>query len=197
MAVTAVVLAAGKGARFAAAAPGAPAKLLTEVSGVPLILRTLSALRAGGVTRLFVVISPDTDVAVSALAADAGATLVVNSHPSRGMLSSIHTGLAAACPGPADVCLVMPGDVPFVMPATVATIVEAALRTGRSVSPRCDGRGGHPVAVSQGLRRAVLSVDAELTSLNVLLAADDPLCLDVTDRGVLRDVDTPADLQSL
>lgn len=197
MDVTAVVLAAGQGARFAAAAPGAPVKLLTDVQGVPLITRTLAALRAGGVTRLFVVIAGDTDPAVGALAADAAATLVVNRDPSRGMLSSVQAGLAAALPGPDDPCLVMPGDVPFVLPDTVSVIVEAARQTSRSVSPRHDGRGGHPVAVSAALRHAVLSSDSEHTSLKLLLVADDPLWLDVADPGILRDVDTPADLQSL
>lgn len=187
----AIVLAAGQGTRFAAAAPQAPPKLLAPVEGVPLLARTLAQLRAGGVVRLVVVIGPDTDIAVGTLAADAGATLAVNSDPSRGMLSSIQAGLAAAAAG--TVCLVMPGDVPFVQPATIAAIIAAAAGTGRSVSPRLGGRGGHPVAVSLRLR-AVVATAPPTQSLKTLLDEDDPIRIEVDDPGILRDVDTPHDL---
>jgi molybdenum cofactor cytidylyltransferase len=190
--VTAVVLAAGRGARFAAAAPEAPPKLLADVGGMPLLAKTLANLRAGGATRLVVVIAPDTDIAVATLAADAGALIAVNSDPSRGMLSSVQAGLAAAS-GAGDACLVMPGDVPFVLPSTIAAIVTAAVHSGRSVAPRFEGRGGHPVALSGRLRAAVINAPASHT-LKDLLDADDPLRLNVADRRILRDVDVPDDL---
>lgn len=193
--VTTVVLAAGRGARFAAAVPGGPPKLLADVGGMPLLAKTLANLRAGGATRLVVVIAPDTDTAVASLAADAGARLAVNSDPSRGMLSSVQAGLAGAALGPDDVCLVTPGDIPFVQSATVEAIVQAARDTGRSISPRFNGRGGHPVALSARLRATVAAAPPSQT-LKDLIDADGPVRLPVTDPGILHDVDAPSDLSS-
>ncbi len=202
MHTVAIVLAAGKGARFAAdAGPGAPLKLLADVDGVPLLARTLQSLRDGGVDRCVVVVASDTLERLQQVIDDPQVAWVVNPDPTRGMFSSVQVGLTAAAVAPDDhlshlshlICLVLPGDMPFVQASTVAAVIGESRRGGRSVTPRHGGQRGHPVALSAALRAQVLA--APVTSvLRDLLAADAPVVLPVNDTGVLKDVDRPHDL---
>ncbi len=194
MHTVAIVLAAGKGARFAAdAGPGAPLKLLADVDGVPLLARTLQSLRDGGVDRCVVVVASDTLERLQQVSDDPQVAWVVNPDPTRGMFSSVQVGLDTSAAQPDDTCLVLPGDMPFVQASTVAAVIGESRRGGRSVTPRHGGQRGHPVALSAALRARILA--APVTSvLRDLLAADAPVVLPVNDTGVLKDVDRPRDL---
>jgi molybdenum cofactor cytidylyltransferase len=117
------------------------------------------------------------------------APVVWNPAPERGMIGSLVAGLAAA--GAADVALAWPVDHPRVRPATVAAVLGAAGRD-RIVVPCFGGRGGHPTAFGAALFREL----AAAASARAVVAADPRrvVRLDVDDPGVVRDVDTPADL---
>jgi molybdenum cofactor cytidylyltransferase len=128
--------------------------------------------------------------AASRLLADPRVRVVTNPDPARGMLSSIQAGVAAA---DGDPILILPGDMPFVSAATVAAVIAACLRTGRIVSPRHDGRRGHPLALPGGCRGDILSAGLDQT-LSDVLGGRDRFVLDVADPGILRDVDVPGDL---
>jgi molybdenum cofactor cytidylyltransferase len=195
MSVSAIVLAAGRGARFAAADPSAPLKLLVPVAGRPMILHTLERLREGGVARCVIVIPPDAPSMLRATVEDEGVDVVVNPDPSRGMLSSVQAGLAVKGVSESSVVLVMPADMPFVAPASVAAVIEAA-RGDRTVSPRVGSRGGHPVALSTRVQSAVANAAADIT-LKMLVEADQPVHLALSDTGLVRDVDVPGDLADL
>jgi molybdenum cofactor cytidylyltransferase len=187
----AVVPAAGRGERFGSR------KLLATVDGVPLIGRTVRSLLDGGVDRVVVVVAPpqasqSPTAADAPILADPRVTLVVNPDPDRGMLFSILAGLSVA---DGDPVLVLPGDMPFVRPATVSAVIAAARRHDALVSPRFEGRRGHPIAMPARIAAAVFGGPAARD----FSAALEPykkerLELDVDDPGVLRDVDTPGDL---
>jgi len=185
----AVVPAAGRGRRF-----GGP-KLLAPVAGVPLIERTVRSLLEAGVARVAVVVAPDSAVRAAGdrlpVLADPRVTIVVNPDPDRGMLSSIQAGLAAVDGEPV---LVLPGDMPFVRPATIVRVLDAARASGVVVSPRCDGRRGHPVALTAKAAASVLAASAIDLSDALTPFKGDRLELDVDDPGIHRDVDRPADL---
>lgn len=191
MRVAAIVIAAGRGARFAEADPGAPPKMMTLIDGVPMIRRTVESLVAGGVERTIVVVASDQATAVARTLWGLVVTCVVNPDPDRGMFSSIQCGMAAAV----DVatCVVMPGDMPFVEPATVVRLISAATMTGRTVVPRLDGHPGHPVVCGSGLRIRILGAPPD-ARLDHLLMDHGVSFVDVTDPGVRRDVDRPGDL---
>jgi molybdenum cofactor cytidylyltransferase len=195
MSVTAIVLAAGRGARFAAVDVSAPPKLLVPVDGQPLIVHTLDRLRQGGVSRCIVVVAPDASSTLRETIEERGAEIVVNPDPSRGMLSSLRAGLTVGKSSASDVLLVMPADMPFVAAASVAAVIEAA-RGDRSVSPRVESKGGHPVALSTRVQAAVANAD-ELITLKALLEADTPVRPALSDPGLVRDVDVPGDLADL
>jgi len=186
----AVVPAAGSAERFGGA------KLLTAIDGEPLLDRTISALLNGGVDQVIVVVAPDADALkrdVNAFS-DARVWPVVNPDPSRGMFSSLQAGMAEA---QGDALLVLPADMPFVESGTVAILLDVFASRPAIVSPRYQGKRGHPVVLPPSLRDEIRSADPSITLHDVLKRHPDlRVDVDVTDHGVIRDVDRPADLDA-
>jgi molybdenum cofactor cytidylyltransferase len=183
----AIVPAAGKAERFGGG------KLAADVGGEPLLNRTLRSLLDAGVEHVVVVLAPGASLPTVDLLNDERVVRVVNPDPSRGMFSSIQIGLASA---DGDPILVLPGDMPFVKATTVGAVIAEAARTGRIVSPRFQGRRGHPVAFPRRLRDAILKADGDSTLNNALKTAGVGFELDVEDPGIRRDVDLPSDLRA-
>jgi molybdenum cofactor cytidylyltransferase len=186
----AIVTAAGSAVRFGGR------KLLVPIDGEPLLDHTIRALLEGGVAEVIVVVGRE---ARAELERDVNAMLdarvrpVENPDPSRGMFSSIQEGAAQA---QGDLILVMPGDMPYVSADTVRAVIAAYERRPAIVSPRYRGKRGHPVALPSALRDEIGAADPRATLHDVIqrqthLRVD----LDVEDRGIVRDVDTPADLE--
>jgi molybdenum cofactor cytidylyltransferase len=185
-----IVPAAGKGERFGGD------KLLANLKGEPLLNHTLRSLLQGGVSRVVVVLPPKDGArdpgammkeAVPILS-DRRVVLAVNPNPARGMLSSIQAGISGAV---GDIFVVLPGDMPYVTPETVSAVIEAAQETGLIVSPRYEGKRGHPIAIPGRLRAANVKAPAAWTLQEVLLPeAQNRIEIDVEDPGVIRDVDT-------
>jgi molybdenum cofactor cytidylyltransferase len=184
--VIAVVPAAGQSSRFGSA------KLLTSIDGICLIDRTIGCLVDAGLERIIVVIDRRDALDAARLVHDARVSVVVNVEPSRGMFSSIQTGVAA---GIGDAYLVLPADMPFVRAATVSVVLDHARAADSVVVPVFRGRRGHPIVTPAGLRTHVLAADPSSTLKNVLLASAAPqIEVDVDDPGITRDVDVPGDL---
>lgn len=189
-----IVPAAGKGERFGGD------KLLAGLKGEPLLNHTLRSLLDGGVTRVIVVLPPKDGARdpgamlrqAVPLLSDRRIALAVNPNPARGMLSSIQAGISGAV---GDMFVVLPGDMPYVQPETVTAVIDAAQETGLIVSPRFDGKRGHPIAIPGRLRAAIVKAPVSWTLQEVLLPeAHNRIEIDVEDSGVLRDVDTPSAL---
>lgn len=188
MPAVALVLAAGLGTRFSQSGAN---KLLTAIDGEPMVSRTIRSGLDGGCGSVVVVVAPGRPIRLDILE-DARVTTVENPEPSRGMFSSIQVGLAALA---GDPCLVIPGDMPFIASDTIARVRVEAQRTGRIVSPRWNGKRGHPVALPARLYPAIIDADAAATLSAVLAAFEsERTVLDVDDSGILRDVDVPSDL---
>jgi molybdenum cofactor cytidylyltransferase len=185
----AVVPAAGSAERFGGR------KLLTLVDGEPLLDRTIAALLDGGVDQVVVVLGPEAEELkrdVNALV-DPRVWTVVNPDPSRGMFSSLQAGMAEA---EGDALLVLPGDMPFVQRGTVATLLHTYAERPAIVSPRYHGKRGHPVVLPPDLRDEIRAADPGLTLHDILKRHPDRrVDVDVDDKGVVRDVDTVADLE--
>ena len=182
----AIVPAAGKGERFGGA------KLLALIDGKTVLDRTLASLLDGGIDRIVVVIEPSAPLALVRRLEDLRVRTVINDDPSRGMFSSIQTGLGIAG---GDPVLIIPGDMPFVRPSTVAAVLEACLRERAIVVPTYDGNRGHPIAFPSDVRKVVLNAPVSSTLKEALaLTGVARIELPVGDEGVLRDVDVPGDL---
>lgn len=186
----AVVTAAGSAERFGGR------KLLALVDGEPLLDRTIRALLDGGASEVIVVVGTDgraeLERDVNAMN-DARVRPVENHDPSRGMFSSIQDGVATAS---GDALLIMPGDMPFVRAETVRAVIAKYRERAAIVSPRYRGKRGHPVAMPLALRDDIRATPTNATLHEVIKRhAELRVDLDVDDPGVVRDVDTPADLE--
>lgn len=186
MGAVAVVPAAGSGIRFGGA------KLLATMKGAPLLDWTLWSLLDGGMERVIVVAAPGADFSAARFMADPRVKLVENPQPDRGMFSSIQAGVAAAN---GDPILILPGDMPFVSSGTVTSVTVACIRQQRVVVPTFNQRRGHPIAVPASFQLAILESPADATLKDAIAATGEwRVELPVDDPGILRDVDTPADL---
>ena len=118
---------------------------------------------------------------------------VENHDPSRGMFSSIQEGVAQA---QGDLLLVLPGDMPFVSADTVRAVIQKFATRHAIVSPRYRGKRGHPVALPTSLRDEIAATDPHANLHEVIKKHPEMrVDLDVDDPGVVRDVDTLADLE--
>jgi CTP:molybdopterin cytidylyltransferase MocA len=186
----AVVTAAGSAERFGGK------KLLVPVDGEPLLDHTIRSLLEGGVTEVIVVVGTDArrelERDVNAMN-DSRVRPVENPDPSRGMFSSIQVGVATAN---GDALIVLPGDMPYVRPETVRAVIAKYREHPAIVSPRYKGKRGHPVVMPLSLRDEIAAT-APSANLHEVIKhhQDQRVDLDVDDAGVVRDVDTPADLE--
>lgn len=115
----------------------------------------------------------------------ADARIVINPDPGRGMFGSVRLG-AAACAGPALVCLV---DQPLVRAATYAALAaEPGPREARIAA--FEGTPGHPVALGRELIAALPSA-AGGTLEEFLAAHARRVLVDTADPAVLQNVNTP------
>lgn len=183
----AIVPAAGASVRFGSM------KLLADVEGVPLIGRTLASLFDAGISRVVLVAAPGHGLDAVPAVRSGRVLLVENPDPSRGMLSSIQVGLAAA---EGESVLVLPGDMPFVASDAIRTIAAAVVGAERPVVPVVDGRRGHPLGIPARFTAGLLAQPASASLKDALRAVSGapPMEIPVADRGVLRDVDVPDDL---
>jgi molybdenum cofactor cytidylyltransferase len=188
--ICAIVPAAGRSERF-----GTP-KSVADIDGMPMLARVLGALRAAGIDQLVVVLGEHEAAIRERVQALTLCRVVINPRPERGMFSSIQEGFNAAAA--ADAYVVAVADMPFVRPSTVRALIEAHRRVGGVVSPRYRGKRGHPIVVDQAVREAILSAEPKpgFTLHDIIKAqVERRHDLDVDDPGVVRDVDTIADVE--
>jgi molybdenum cofactor cytidylyltransferase len=188
--VVGLLLAAGSGSRF-----GGDKLLAKLTDGRPLALAALATL-AAGVDAVVAVVRPG-DVALSSLFGKSGALVAVCPNAAEGIGASLACGVREAQQRfpQAQGAVIALADMPWLSSSTVQRVVTALRRGSVLVAPTHRGTRGHPVAISaryfaelqdlsgdEGARALLAAHDAELE----LIAVDDP--------GVLRDVDTKADI---
>lgn len=164
-----LVLASGQGRRFVASG-GQGSKLQALLGGMPVLARTLDAVRASGLPWHL---------------EDAG---------HEGMGDSIGAAVRATADAPG--WLVLPGDLPLVQPATLQQ-VAAALADHEVVMPRHGGERGHPVGFGRACGDALKLLTGTEGAARIVkaeMAAGRVHFLDLDDAGVVTDIDTLADL---
>jgi len=187
--LTGILLAAGSGSRF-----GGDKLLATLPDGTPLAVAAARALCAALPAVIAVVRPGDTRLA-AALAAE-GVRVIECPNAASGMGASLAWGVKHSAT--ADGWVVGLGDMPFVQPQTVA-MIAAALAAGAIIAaPVYQGQRGHPVGFTATYRAALAALSADAGARDLLATAGAALTLvEVDDPGVLRDIDTPADLPPL
>lgn len=200
-----VLLAAGHGRRYAAAAPAQDKLLVLLGDGTPVAVACARALRQA-TARTIAVLRAD-QTALRALLESEGCEIVVVKADANGMGDSLATAarhLMQEAQSVQDVqtldhptesaCLIALADMPWLR-ADTCLQVAAATRRHRIVAPTWQGRRGHPVAFARDLWPELAALSGDVGARSVLmrhpvheLALDDP--------GMLADVDAPGDLVS-
>lgn len=183
-----ILLAAGKGVRFDP--DGHKNKLLQLLgSGEFVAQQTVRNLFAAVDTVLAVVRKPDSELArVLKLA---GCTLVPCPQSDQGMGASLVCGVRAA-PENSNFLIAL-ADMPYVQPATLRVLTDAVQGGAGIAVPVHAGRRGNPVAFGAGHREHLLQLGGD-EGARRLLRQYPVLEIDVSDAGIHRDIDRPADL---
>lgn len=190
----AILLAAGAGRRLGGC------KALLELGGVTALERCLAALRDGGAGRLRVVLGHQ--AAEVAAAVDLSACeVLLNPAPERGQTSSLRAGLLGLDPLrlPGGGLLLHTVDAPLVRAAEVAALLAAWEDRAPQVAivvPSVAGRRGHPVVFGAAAVAELQALPDDAPAHSVLRRdASRVLHLPCASPWLLRDLDTPADLE--
>lgn len=178
-------------------------KALLEWRGLPFLEHVCRALRAAGVEDRVAVLGRDS-AGILAGWKPAGEKVAVNPRPGDGQLSSLRVGLEAADPA-AEAFLVCLADQPTVASETYRAVIAAwrknpvaivIPRTFRASDSRM--KRGHPVIIPAAYRALCFEGPLDkglhwVTHHPSAKVAD----LDLEDREIIRDFDTPEDYAGL
>ena len=186
MKVGALLLAAGRGARF-----GSDKRRARLPSGELLLDRSIANLVETGLP-LRVALGPGDDTLAQTLGRQGIETIRCADAP-RGMGATLAAAVQAMPRW--DAVLVALGDMPWLRPQTIIAVAQAAAPASICV-PCLRGCRGHPVAFGARFLPELAALAGDRGARDLLLRhAAVVRELTVEDPGVLRDVDRPADLQ--
>ena len=180
-----VIIGAGAGTRF-----GGPKAEATLADGRRFLDAIVETAKSAGLDPIIAVLPPG-------VAAPAGVRVVVNSNPKSEQLVSARLGLAQLTNAPLTSAMLWPVDHPFVSLASVRAILETARTSGAHiVVPVHESHRGHPTWFHRDTWRELMTTPDG--GARAVIRGDPSRVreVQVNDRGVLRDIDTRADLES-
>ena len=191
MHATGILLAAGSAEWFGGAKLHAP---LLAGPDAGLAIGVAACRHLASAMDVVIVVIRGGDEALAAAFEHEGARVVVTSRADEGMGASLAAGVAAA--PDASGYVVALGDMPWIEVSTISRVVQALAKGASIVAPAYRGERGHPVGFASTHRAELLALRGDEGARAILAAHRDALTLiDVEDPGVVRDVDTPADLR--
>lgn len=192
MALTGILLAAGRGRRFDPA--GKQNKLLQRLPGGELVVAASARKLLAVCPRVVAVVPPD-DGGVADVLGQHGCEVTVCPEADNGMGLSLAHAIRHCLIGqpPGQGWLVALGDMPFVEPSTLHALARAIGEGAAIAAPLLDGRRGNPVAFGATHRDALLALDGDQGARR-LLTSSTVTTIAVSDPGILRDIDSPSDL---
>ena len=181
-----LVLAAGAGQRF-----GSDKRRAQLADGNSLLRATvLRAQQAFSDVR--VVITAEDDA--QALAIPSDVQLVRAAQAKHGMGSSLAAGIQSLANTQATAVAVLLGDMPWISVATLEQL-QAQADAEHIVVAYCEGQRGHPVLFGRRFWPQLMQLHGENGAKGLIAShAQQVIAVTLTDSGILRDVDTPADL---
>jgi len=167
---------------------GRPKALVHDADGTSWLVRSLSALRAGGCDPVVVVLGAAAERARAL--ADSADEVVVAEAWADGMAASLRTGLGALASTGAETGLVSLVDLPDVGPAVVSRLRAAG--TGVTILARAsyDGVPGHPVLLGRAHWAGVAGTATGDQGARDYLAARTVQLVECGDLATGLDVDT-------
>ncbi len=189
--IAVLILAAGQSSRMGLFKPLAPLGRSTFIE------ESIGAFQKAGLQDVRVVVHPRSRDLIT-MAERVGARCLPNPDPSRGMFSSVLTGVESLGPE-IHAFFLMPADMPLIRPQTIRALLEVYEQTlPKVIHPRFLGRRGHPPLVPTAFFPKGVSTECPGGMRAVLAALEaESFDVDVADEGVLLDCDTPADYERI
>jgi molybdenum cofactor cytidylyltransferase len=188
---TGVLLAAGYGSRFDP--EGIHNKLLAPLPDGTAVAHESAHRLLLVVPQVIAIVRPGSELLARVLN-DAGCQVIFSAGAERGMGASLAAGIEAS--EDSDGWIVALADMPRIAPATIEAVARAVDEGKPIVAPYYQGTRGHPVGFGIEHRDALLALDGD-TGARALFATYAVTRIDVDDRGVLSDIDTPEDLRNV
>jgi len=187
--IVGLLLAAGSASRF-----GSDKLSHSLPHGVAIAVQAARHLRPQ-VSRVVAVVRPGAHELSRNLSAE-GCEVVVCDNAAEGMGASLACAARAAARlyPPADGYLVALGDMPFVRPSSIGAVRDALAAGAPLAAPFWRARRGHPVGIAGRFHADLLALRGDEGAKALLAAGHRLVKVPVGDPGVLRDIDTPADL---
>lgn len=182
MNIVGLLLAAGSASRF-----GSDKLRHALVHGVPIAVQALRNLQPG-VDEVLAVVKPG-DAALFA----AECRTVVCERAAEGMGASL--ACAARAAGKRDGYLVALADMPYLRPSSIAAVRQALEDGAALAAPYFRARRGHPVGIAGRFYEELVELGGDEGAKKILALHERELVkIPIGDPGVIRDIDTPADL---
>jgi molybdenum cofactor cytidylyltransferase len=185
--ITGILLAAGSGSRF-----GADKLLHPLADGTPIGVVSLRALKSALSTVIAVIRTGDGRL--RALLADEQVDIFECDDAHLGMARSFVCGIEAS--RDAEGWVIALGDMPFIQPRTIKSVATSVAQTGRIIVPAYLGQRGHPVGFGRRYLSELQKLSGDEGARSVILRhPGDIELLECDDAGIVRDIDTLADLK--
>ncbi len=187
--VGAIVLAAGTSQRF-----GAPNKLLATIEGEPIVYHTTAIACASSATPV-VAVTGAARGAVASAVRSCPVTVRYNQDYASGQASTVRLGAKIARDAGWAGLVYCLGDMPFVDPATLDRLVDRFQSTDATiVYPEYNGQRANPVLFGERWFDALVSIEGDRGGRQLFDQCGSIGAVQCTDAGVVRDIDTPQDL---
>jgi molybdenum cofactor cytidylyltransferase len=188
-----ILLAAGRGARFDPT--GSVSKLLQRIDGLPIVCHAAARLRQACPDTIAVVRPGSSELKL--WLRQTGCEVIECPDAHSGMGHSLAWGIAEAdrrfSP---DIAVVALGDMPFVLSQTISHLITCITPQVQAAAPEFMGRRGNPVAFGRSLFEQLGQCRGDRGAAAILKEEQLHL-INVSDPGVLRDIDSPDDLKEL
>ena len=188
---TGVLLAAGTGSRFDP--HGLRNKLLAPLPEGTCVARESAQRLLRVVPKVIAVVRPGAETLAHVLN-DAGCDVVFAPDAGRGMGASLAAGVDAD--HEAESWIVALADMPCISVESIEAVARSLDGGAPLVAPFYRGQRGHPVGFGYAHRAALVALDGDAGARS-LLSSHPVTRVEVDDPGILRDIDTPADLNGL
>lgn len=188
MQTAAVIVAAGMSSRMGDFKP------LLNIGNISIAQRVVATFQQAGISKIVMVTGYNATALERHLANNGIIFLRNEQYETSQMFESAKIGLSYLH-GKCDRVFFTPVDIPLFTAATVRSLLES---DAELACPAFNGKTGHPLLISSRLFGKILKDSGEGGLQGAISRVDSPMVkVEVNDRGILHDADTPGDYQKL
>ena len=191
--IAAIILAAGQSRRM-----GSENKLLADIDGKPMVTRVAGAVTASQTAPVVAVVGHEADDVRAALAGT-NVSFAENPNFADGLSTSLIAGLGAL-PDDVDGVIICLGDMPRVDAHVIDKLIAAFdPLEGRAICvPTFNGKQGNPILLARRFFGEMQEITGDRGARHLIDGYHELTCeVEMTEDGVLVDVDTPQMLAAL